>query len=368
MKKNIFKRIASVVVATALVVSAIVVPNTKAIAADSMYVYGTFNNWNGADTLTSEDGITYTGDIALLEGNDNLYIEAEQGIWASCVSISGATSSDVSCGVWDDGGTSKVWVTAAAGTYTLTYNTETTALTIALKSVSTTTYTYEYYVAGEEALEAELWNNIDASTYGAKGKMTADGTVWTYTADTTSAFDGSAGYNIIKIGTPDDGGNKTIAWINAGDNAAFACDYVGKGTLTITFDEEAVTSSASFEAVKIDTVGVQANVAGNKLAFVTLVDVDLLADVKEAGIILTKGMVSSLTINDVEDENVYKCPTSYVTTDSDAGATEDYYAFRTIINGPEASDVYTAVPYMVLNDGTIIYGDACSKSLAEVMQ
>ena len=92
--------------------------------------------------LTSSDGVNYTGELTFT-AEDNLYIEATKDEWDSCIDITSATCDDMSVSVWDDGGTSKIWIGPdenTAGTYTVTYNSNTKAITFDLKTVSTVTY------------------------------------------------------------------------------------------------------------------------------------------------------------------------------------------------------------------------------------
>lgn len=158
------------------------------------------------------------------------------------------------------------------------------------------------------------------------------------------------------------GGNQAWEW---GDkDAQYLFDDVAIYNTALTADD---ISMVMLEK-KLTTIGAQTNGAADKLAFITTVDKDLIDDeeVEELGVLLVKGDTANVTLDDVDGTTVIKGATSYVTTDTDAGADDDNYAFRTIINGPAVDDTYTAVPYMVLADGTEVYGDACSRSIADV--
>ena len=189
----------------------------------------------------------------------------------------------------------------------------------------------------------------------------------------------------------------TVNWIAEGDNgityditAPIASTVDLGDTITITLvaptggewdpDGDGVFEAAPAATVtvtelkfadnnQLDTVGAQANTAGDKLAFVSTVSKELVDDgqVEELGVLLVKGDVNSIVkLDDVDGATVIKGATQYVTSDTGAGADDDSYAFRTIIKNPAADTVYTAIPYMVLADGTEVYGANCSMSLADV--
>lgn len=345
MRKSILKKIVASVLTMAMTVSMVAFPNMEAEAAESyLYAYGSFNNWSGEDKLTSIDGITYAGDITLNEGSDDLYFEATQGNWDTCIEPSSVSADDVTGGIWDSE-PKKIWVTATAGTYTFTYNTETTVLTIALKSASTITYTYEYYVTGADEFEAESWNNTDVSTIANNGKMTSNGDgTWTYTAHTSADFDGSAGYTIKKLGTPDDGSDKTFTDVKWFEN----CNYSGAGILTITYNVDAWTSEVTFVQDELITIGAQSQANATEstkydLGFVTtisdvVIDNNKVEDIKEMGIIV---------INSGE---------------------ADVYAFRSVIKGiSDTAKEYTAVPYITYENGTTVYGSMLTRSVDDTL-
>lgn len=250
MRKKILKKLVAVVATTAMAFGMIATNSVNAAAAETVYLHGQFNNWGSGVALTSTDGVTYTGDVEV-NANGNMCVLLTADNWQDCGTITSINedASKVSTdgeGVWAH---DQVWLEVGEelGTYVITYNKNTGAMTATIKTVSTTVWTYSYYIAGASAFEAEDWSNNKPDSYATKGKMTQSGTTWTYTATTTDAFDGSEGFNVIKIGTPDDDSEKTISWLKDGDKA-FACDYKGAGTLTITFDETAGTCTVKFVA------------------------------------------------------------------------------------------------------------------------
>ena len=250
MRKNIFKKVVATLATAAMALGMLVNPNSamEVKASDTtVYLYGGFNNWTADNPLTSTDGVTYTGEITIAI-DDDLYILNDADAWTDSASI---TSLNGSASYTKDG-RDCVWFGGSgdnAGTYVITYNKSTGEMTSTLKAASTVTYTYEYWVAGATAFEAESWSKSNPDEYGTTGKMTANGSTYTYTATTTASFDGSEGYNIIKIGTPDDGSAKTLAWLkDTTTNAAFACSGKGAGTLTITFNADDETSTCTFVA------------------------------------------------------------------------------------------------------------------------
>lgn len=248
MRKNIFKKFVATLATAAMAVGMVAAPTMDAYAANSYaYVVGiNGSEWGMDHTLTSTDGVNYTGEIDFSAGGD-ISILLTENDWDSSGTI---TSWNGNTNVYAKDGRDAVWFLGdsdEAGTYTVNYNKDTGVVTANIKAVSTTVWTYEYYVAGEATLEAELWSNSDTSSYGTKGKMTKSDTTWTYTAKTSADFKGTDGYNIIKIGVPDDDSARTIEWLKDGSNP-FACNYTGAGTLTITYDEESGASEAKFVA------------------------------------------------------------------------------------------------------------------------
>ena len=247
MKKTFIKKILSAVATVAMTVSMVVAPTMEAKAATSYaYLMGVNGGWDWDKTLSSTDGVNYSGTIDFTSGGD-ISIMMTKDDWNSSGEI---TSWNSDTNVYAKDGRDAVWFLGSedvAGTYNVNYNANTGVVTATIAQVSTTVWTYEYYVAGEATLEAESWSNNDPDSYGTKGKMTKSGTTWTYTATTSEDFDGTAGYNVMKIGVPDDDSDRTIEWLKDGDTA-FACAYTGAGTLTITFDEAAGTSTCTFVA------------------------------------------------------------------------------------------------------------------------
>lgn len=237
----------------------------------------------------------------------------------------------------------------------------------------------DHWRTSQSTQKANTWQMVTV-TVSSTGKATVyvDGTeaasYWSepnYTDDGWFAYDKGDGTYEHLFSDDNNGGTWTDS-ITLGTGDWWSENYAGLMDELYIYERElsaddvaALYANEIAVVADIATVGAQANVAGDKLAFITKVGIDAFANVTEAGVLLTKGEVDSLTMEDVDNENVFNCPTSYVTTSADAGADSDNYAFRTIINNPVDADVYTAVPYMVV-DGEIVYGDACSMSLADV--
>lgn len=238
MKKSIMKKIMAVTATMVMTLSLIVNPSIKAEAATSYaYLVGiNGTEWGMDHVLTSTDDVNYSGEIEFSAGGDISILMTEND-WNSAGKI---TSWNEDTTVFNKDGRDAVWFLKEgnkAGVYTVSYNKDTGAVTAALKDESTTVWTYSYYVAGESGFEAEYWSNSDPSTYSTKGKMTEDGAKYVYKAVTSESFDGSAGYNIVKIGTPDNGGKQTIEWLKNGSEP-YLCEYSGVGALTISYDIE----------------------------------------------------------------------------------------------------------------------------------
>jgi len=245
MKKTFLKKIVAGLATVAMVAGLVLAPATDAMAATTLWMTADFNSWPDAastDTLTSTDGVTFTGTITLAS-NGKFAIQNTAGTWDSSVTITDWSGTGVDVNVENDGwGCDVIYITnVTAGEYTVTYNMTSQKLTLALNS--TVEYTYDYYVQGAAAFEAHNWDNWTADQFGTTGKMTADGTTYTYTATTSADFDGSEGYDIVMIGTPDDDGEKSKEV-----KGHFTCDGSGAGTLTITYDSESGESVCTFRA------------------------------------------------------------------------------------------------------------------------
>lgn len=267
MRKGILKKVVATLGTVAMAVGMLVSPKAsmKVEAAESKLYVHDKESWKWVAELTSTDDNVYEGEMTIGAAMNVSVATSNNSngdpVTSECLEINSVTTNLPEYSIWTSDeswnlGQQYAWLKApdSEGIYTVTYTKSTGALTVNLKSVSTVVYTYEYYVAGATAFEAEDWSKNESAQYGTKAKMTASGTNYTYTYTTTAAFSGSQGYNIIEIATGDDGTVKDPVWLkDASTNEAFACTHSGKGTHTVSFDSDAGTSTCTFVADKNET-------------------------------------------------------------------------------------------------------------------
>lgn len=165
---------------------------------------------------------------------------------------------------------------------------------------------------------------------------------------------------------------------NMGDTATvFVTSVQDANTVTLTdvfmVENDIVESS-------VETVGAAYRVnpddaAKYDLAFATTIDITEFSKVKEMGVVVINAESNDpITLTAAEHNNKIKAiGTNYVTDCANLSINDDgSYAFRTVIKGiSDTAKDYTAVPYVVLEttEGDVtVYGDACTRNVADLMQ
>lgn len=226
--KKFMKKAMSIIAGAAMAFTMVVVPSVKAAAAETIYVIGDFCgwSWDSCGTMTSTDGVNFTGDINV--SSDSAIVLNKANNW---------DGGDSAKYTYNYGGDSGIQLTVSfpeAGTYTLEYSTSTQDLTVKAKSTVTVNWTYEYYIAGPAALGANDWAGNEVA---AAGKMTEKDGVYTLTTTATGA---GTEFCVVKYGVPDvDGIDNTTEWLKCPEtkgNFAIADTIEAGNSVTFTFN------------------------------------------------------------------------------------------------------------------------------------
>lgn len=229
----------------------------------------------------------------------------------------------------------------------------------------------------DTGLTAEYWTS-NVTDWNAFKEALIDADVTVNIVRTGDVFDvemimaganGSTYVNSISIDASDK---------NMGDKATvFLTSVQSANTVTLTdvfmVENDIVESS-------VETVGAAYRVnpddaAKYDLAFATTIDITEFSKVKEMGVVVINAESNDpITLTAAEYNNKIKAiGTNYVTDCANLSINDDgSYAFRTVIKGiSDTAKDYTAVPYVVLEttEGDVtVYGDACTRNVADLMQ
>ncbi len=223
-------------------------------------------------------------------------------------------------------------------------------------------------------LDDYKWHFVTVTMTETSAKYYVDGNIvnsWTV----TGSGNGEVITGLWKAGGELDyiclGGNQ--AWDWADPDVAMLYDDVSvyAGALT----QEEIKSNMSVKTNGLATIGAQTDEETNtKLGFVTAVNDDIdLNNVKEMGVIVKNSATvteGELVLDNVDPEgNIRKVTTNYVTKIEtlDNGRTETMNAFRTVLtNISDETKDYTAVPYVIYEDDTVVYGTGVTRSIEDV--
>ena len=171
------------------------------------------------------------------------------------------------------------------------------------------------------------------------------------------------------------GGNQLFTWADP-DVAAYFDDFE---VYAEAFSNDQVQAYVAGDAVEVDleTIGAQTNAEEDKLGFVTTIKIDAFNDLKstitEMGVLVKNSAHPTTDAMVLENvgSNIKKITTSYVTDMSTLDSTsqdDTVYAFRSVITGISDKDKeYTAVPYVVFEDGSVYYGSEITRSINYVL-